>query len=63
MHKETNVIYTHGNNCTNPDSAWMSSIYHQTTKKYGEVKAQLHFHTTEQKIIKAVRKIYNVGNN
>lgn len=51
------------NNCTNPDSAWMHSINHQATKKYGEVKAQLHFHTTAQKMPTAVRKIHNVGKN
>ena len=51
------------NNCTNHDSAWMRSINRQTTKKYGEVKAQLHFHTTKQKIPMAVVKINNVGKN
>jgi hypothetical protein len=41
----------------------MHSINHQATKKYGEVKAQLHFHTTAQKMPTAVRKIHNVGKN
>jgi hypothetical protein len=50
------------NNCANPDSAWMCSINRQATK-YGAVKAQLHFHTTEHKIPTAVRKIHNVGKN
>jgi hypothetical protein len=44
------------NNCTKPDAAWMRSTNRQATKKYGKVKAQLHFHTTEQKIPTAVGK-------
>jgi hypothetical protein len=41
----------------------MLSINRQATKKCGEVEAQLHFHTTEQKIPTAVRKIHSVGKN
>jgi hypothetical protein len=39
----------------------MRSINRQATKKYGEVEAQLHFHTGE--IPAVVRKIHNVGKN
>jgi len=44
------------NNCTKLHSAWMRSTNRQATKKYGEIKAQLHFHTKEQKIPTAVGK-------
>jgi len=66
QYAQTNKRHPHArlsSNSTNPDSAWMHSINHKATKKYEEVKGHLHFHTTEQKMPTAVRKIHNVGKN